>query len=85
MIYEVEGRSISQQKHKEKKEWKTQERLLEMSGTQEKGFKLCDLKHKGRELKQWGGRNIYKDKDQQFSIDETHPSRLEKSIEPQVG
>lgn len=56
-----------------------------MSGTQEKGFKLCDLKHKGRELEHWEGRNIYKDKDQQFSIDETHPSRLEKSIEPQVG
>ena len=84
MIYELEGRSISQQKHKEKKEWKIQ-RLLEMSRTQEKGFMLCELEHKRRGLKQWGGRNIYKDKDQQLSINERHPSRLEKSIEPQVG
>ena len=84
MIYELEGRSISQQKHKEKKEWKIQW-LLEMSGTQEKGFMLCELEHKRRGLKQWGGRNIYKDKDQQLSINERHPSRLEKSIEPQVG
>ena len=56
-----------------------------MSGTQEKGFMLCELEHKRRGLKQWGGRNIYKDKDQQLSINERHPSRLEKSIEPQVG
>ena len=84
MIDELEGRSISEQKHKEKKEWKIQERLLEMSGTQEKGFMLCELEHNRRGLKQWRGRNIYKDKDQQFSIDETHYSGLEKSTEPQV-
>lgn len=63
MKYELEGRSISQQKHKEKKEWRMQERLLEMSGTQEKGFMLCELEHKRRGLKKWGRRNIYKDKD----------------------
>lgn len=40
-----------------------QERLLEMSGTQEKGFMLCELEHKRRGLKKWGRRNIYKDKD----------------------